>query len=307
MKVGIHLPQWGASATREGVLSVARAAEAAGVDSVWVADHVVFPADSTSTYPYRKAGVPFTPEDGFLEGLTMLAAVAGATDRVFLGTSVLVLPMREPLLTAKTIATMDVLSGGRVTVAVGAGWWREEFDALGAPFAGRGARFDDQLDILREAWSSGHVRGRGHYGFGEVACLPRPVQPGGPRIWIGGLGPASLRRVVRVGDGWHAVGSDLTALRDGRRELDRLAAAAGRDPASIAVSTSTGFGRGVEQALDRLLALAGAGVDQVVLNVGGPDATAADVCRTLDDFAIHIRPVLDNEARVTADSARRDR
>jgi probable F420-dependent oxidoreductase len=219
--------------------------------------------------------------------------VAGATERVALGTSVLVLPMREPLLTAKTLATLDVLSAGRLTIAVGSGWWREEFEALGQQFQGRGARFDDQLDILRAAWTTGTVTGRGSYDFAEVTCRPRPVQPGGPKIWIGGLGPTALQRTVRIGDGWHAVGSDIDSLRTARARLDRQAAAAGRDPRTIEISTSTGFGRSPEQALDRLLRLRAAGVDQVVLNIGGPNATAADICRGLDEFAAKVRPALE--------------
>ena len=123
MKIGLHVPQWGPDATRSGVLSVARAVEDAGLDSVWVADHVVYPLRSQSRYPYREEGTPFAPEEGFLDAITTLGALAGATKRVLLGTSVLVLPMREPLQVAKALATLDVLSDGRVIAGVGAGWW----------------------------------------------------------------------------------------------------------------------------------------------------------------------------------------
>jgi probable F420-dependent oxidoreductase len=283
------------------VLEVARAAEDAGLDSVWVADHIIYPRETTSQYPYRGDGLPFTPQDGFLEAFTTLAVIAGATQRIGLGTSVLVLPMREPLLAAKTIATLDVLSGGRVTLALGAGWWREEFDAVGAPFDGRGTRFDDQLRVLRTAWSDGWVADReGSFGFGEVAVLPRPVQPGGPPLLIGGMGPTALRRAVRYGDGWHAVGGDVETIRTGRRTIEELAERYGRDPATIATSTSTGFSRAPERTRERIVHLAAAGVGEIILNVSKPDATPDDVRAAIDSFASDVLPGLDGLIAVGA-------
>ncbi|NKQ56110.1 TIGR03619 family F420-dependent LLM class oxidoreductase [Amycolatopsis sp. K13G38] len=299
MKIGIHLPQWGPSASRVGVLDVARTAESAGFDSVWVADHIVYPSKSASTYPYRSAGLPFTAEDGFLEALTTLAVVAGATERIGLGTSVLVLPMREPLLAAKTIASLDVLSEGRVSIAVGAGWWREEFAAVGAPFAGRGERFDEQLRLLRRLWTTGAGSGEREYRFDEVTCRPLPVQSGGPRLWIGGTGPVSLRRAARLGDGWHAVGRDIDALVRGRQEVERLAREYGRDPNTLAMSTSTGLGRSPAHTHERLLALRQAGLDQVVVNAGGPDASASTICREIEVFASKVSPALAPEAAIS--------
>ena len=148
MRIGVHVPQWGQSATRSGVLDVALAAEASGLDSIWVADHLVFPVESKSRYPYRPDGVPFDLADGFLEALTELAVVAGATSRIGLGTSVLVMPMRDPLTTAKVATTIDVLSVGRLQLALGAGWWREEFDALGQACEGRGGRMWLAREVL---------------------------------------------------------------------------------------------------------------------------------------------------------------
>jgi probable F420-dependent oxidoreductase len=294
VKFGVHVPQWGRYANRSGVLEVARAAEDAGLDSVWVADHIVYPRTTDSRYPYRGDGLPFTPEDGFLEAFTTLAVIAGATERIALGTSVLVLPMREPLLAAKTIATLDVLSAGRVILALGAGWWREEFDAVGAPFDGRGSRFDEQLRIMRAAWSDGWVSGtEDAFDFAEVAVLPRPVQADGPPLLIGGMGPAALRRAVRYGDGWHAVGGDVEAIRTGRLRIAELAEQNGRDPATIATSTSTGFSRTPERTRQRIADLAAAGVDQIILNVAKTDATPDDVRAAIDTFATDVRPTLD--------------
>jgi probable F420-dependent oxidoreductase len=291
VRFGVHVPQWGADATRDGVLSVARCAEDAGLDSVWVADHVVHPHESVSTYPYRPDGVPFGPEEGFLEAFTLLSVIAGATSRVQLGTSVLVMPMREPLLTAKTVATLDVLSGGRTILAMGAGWWEEEFDALGVPFRRRGKRFDEQLHIMRALWSRGELSHDGDaFSFGALTCRPLPVQPGGPPILIGGMGPAAWRRTARLGDGWHAVGANSEALERGRAEIHRLAVEAGRDPSAIAISTSTGLVPDAERLIARMRRLAGGGVTHAVFNV--TDNTARGICSAIERFADEVLPTL---------------
>ena len=289
MKVGIHIPQWGPDATREGVLSVARAAEDAGLDSVWVADHVVFPLRSESTYPYGHDGAPFAPEDGFLEAFTTLAAIAGATKRVALATSVLVLPMREPLQVAKTVATLDVLSGGRVIVGIGAGWWEEEFRALGAQFERRGRRMDEQIGILRTLWRDGSMAHRGEfYEFKELVCEPRPLQIGGPPILIGGMGSAGRRRAGRLGDGWHALGSHEGTLAEGFADVQQIARAAGRGDCEVALSTSAGLPPDPERAVRRLTRLKRTGVGHVVLNV--PGNTAADICSAIKRLGAEVMP-----------------
>lgn len=268
MRFGVHLPQWGPDATRDGVLAVARAAEAAGLDSVWVADHVVHPHRTESVYPYRGDGVPFAPEEGFLDAFTTLALVAGATEKVRLGTSIFVLPMRGPLEVAGVVATLDVLSAGRVILGVGAGWWKEEFDALGASFAGRGKRMDEQIEIIRALWRDGTLEHHGdHYDFAELTCRPLPVQPGGPPIWIGGMGPTGWRRAARIGDDWHAVGSHPETLAAGYAEVREIAAADGRDPDEIGFSTSVGLPDDNEKAIDRFTRLGKAGVDHAVMNI----------------------------------------
>jgi probable F420-dependent oxidoreductase len=284
MKFGVHVPQWGSGATRDGVLAVARTIEQAGLDSVWVADHVVFPLESKAAYPYRADGVPFAPEDGFLEALVTLSVLAGATERIELGTSVLALPMRHPLIVAKQAATLDVLSGGRLILGLGAGWWEEEFRALGSAFAGRGRRFDEQIQIMRAAWAAGTLAWDGDfYSFDTVACLPRPAQPDGPRLWIGGRTKAAYRRAGQLGDGWHALGSNGEAIAVGKAEVARVARTAGRDPASISVSTSAGLPPEPERAVERMLKLSACGVTHVVLNVRAE--TAAELCSAIESFA----------------------
>lgn len=296
MRFGVHLPQWGRDATRAGVLAVAGCAEHLGFDAVWVADHIVHPTESSSRYPYRPEGVPFSAADGFLEALTTLAVVAGATERIGLGTSVLVLPMRQTLLTAKVVATLDVLSRGRVTLALGAGWWAEEFAALGATFEDRGKRFDEQLSVLRALWRHGTVEHHGHHvDFEEIACLPRPTQEGGPRLLVGGRGKAAWRRAATLADGWHAVGADVGHLEEGRREIGRLSVAAGRDPEAVVLSTSIGVGASEERALERLRRISAAGVANVVVNFGAVARDADALCAAMERFAAGVLPRLGGE------------
>jgi probable F420-dependent oxidoreductase len=289
MKVGVHVPQWGPDAGREGVLSVARVAEEAGLDSVWVADHVVYPLGSQTKYPYGSGETPFAPDEGFLDAFVTLAAIAGATERITLGTSVLVMPMREPLQMAKAIATLDVLSEGRVALGVGSGWWLEEFNALGAPFTARGRRMDEQLDIMRALWRDGRLSHSGEfYDFAELVCEPRPVQAAGPPVLIGGMGPAGRRRAGRSGDGWHALGSHDESLISGFADVKRAARDAGRREDELMLSTSAGLPADTERAVARLTRLKRAGVDQVVLNV--PDNTAAGIRAGIERLGDSILP-----------------
>jgi probable F420-dependent oxidoreductase len=298
VKVGFHVPQWGPMASRRGVLDVARCVEAAGLDSVWVSDHVVCPVETATPYPFA-ARTPFTPEDGYLEGLTMLAAIAAATERVELGTSVLVAPQREPLLLAKTAATIDVLSGGRLVLALGSGWWREEFEALGVPFGSRGRRTDETIQVLRLLWRDGVGSFDGEtIRFPEVVCLPRPVRGGGPPILVGGLTEGALRRAARLGDGWHAVGSRSERLARSRTRLGELAAAEGRDPKTLRFSTSAGLPADPNLAIERLVPLAALGLDHLVLGTVAQSAT--DLCRRIESFAEDVLPALREAAGAAA-------
>ena len=290
MKVGVHLPQWGTGATRAGVLEVASAAEEAGFDSVWVADHIVYVSQSAEPYPYRIDGTPFTAEDGFLEPLTTLALVAGATERIRLGTSVLVAPMRETLLLAKTLATLDALSNGRVTIAVGSGWWKEEFASVGASFENRHTHLEEQLEVFRTLWTSGISAYHGQtLSFGELACLPLPAQHGGPRLLVGGTSLAARRRAARFGDGWHAVGHNRAALRSGWTEVMSLASDSGRDPETLTLTTSCGAGSNTDATLDRLRTLADCGVYEVVLNL----PPSVDLLRALDEIGSKVLPAFE--------------
>jgi probable F420-dependent oxidoreductase len=243
MRYGFYLPTRGGCATPEALETIVQRGEALGFHSVMIADHVVFPAAIASKYPYTVSG-EFPGGGDALEQLTLVAFVAGRTHRLRLVTSVMILPYRNPVLTAKMLATIDVLSNGRLTVGVGVGWLREEFAALAAPdFERRGAASDEYLRIFKTLWTESPASFAGEfYRFTDLRCLPRPVQKPHPPIWIGGHSAPALRRVARHGDGWHPVGANAAVplrpaeLRDSLEQLFRLTEAEGRDPAALTIS-----------------------------------------------------------------------
>jgi probable F420-dependent oxidoreductase len=202
--------------------------------------------------------------------------------------------MREPLGVAKMIATLDVLSGGRVIVGAGAGWWCEEFRALGAQFERRGRRLDEQIGILRALWRDGVSSHTGEfYEFDDLVCEPRPLQQNGPPILIGGMGPTARRRAARLGDGWHALGSHGPTLTDGIEEVRQIARQAGRNDNALTLSASVGLPADLERAVQRLRRLQQSGVAHVVLNV--PGSSALDICQAIERLAVMILPELGSE------------
>jgi probable F420-dependent oxidoreductase len=287
MRYGFYLPTRGDSATPEALEALLVRAEALGFHSVVIGDHVVFPVRIASKYPYTVSGA-FPGAGDALEQLTLASFVAAHTERLRLVTSVMILPHRHPVLAAKMLATIDVLSGGRLTVGVGVGWLREEFEALGAPaFERRGAASDEILTIFKTLWSGSPAGFAGEFfRFPPVRCLPAPVQKPHPPIWIGGHSHAALRRVARHGDGWHPVGANPASmlapaeLRDLIAELARLTEEAGRDPATITIAykaplydtgLSDGQGRrpfsgSVTQVLDDIATYAAVGVHELIFD-----------------------------------------
>jgi probable F420-dependent oxidoreductase len=243
MKYGAFLPHIGPLAHGDvltNIRTTAQTAEALGFDSIWVGDHIVTPTNITSKYPYTASGsFPLNPQAPILEPLTVLSFAAACTTKIRLGTAVLVLPHRHAVVTAKTVATLDVLSGGRVILGVGVGWMEEEFNALNAPFSERGALSDETVAAMKELWTSENPRFAGRYfNFADLRCEPRPVQKPHPPIWIGGhLGPA-LRRVVEYGDGWAAVVFSPQEFAERLDKLKEKAAKAGRDMSTITLCVS---------------------------------------------------------------------
>ena len=209
MEFGISLPGRGPLAKPDQVLTMAARADALGYASIFVTDHVVLPASmARSVYPYSTTRqLPGGAAQDYLEPLALLGTLARATRRARLGTSVLVVPYRHPLVTAKMLATLDRLSGGRIILGAGVGWLREEFEALGAPpFEERGSVTDEYLAFMRQTWTTDPVTFRGRYvSVSAVHALPKPVQPNGIPVWIGGHTDAAVRRAARLGDGWHPI------------------------------------------------------------------------------------------------------
>jgi probable F420-dependent oxidoreductase len=211
---------FGPIATRGNVLRFSRRMEELGYESLWASDHVVIPYTIESRYPYSETGAfPLPPDASFLEPLTTLSLVAAVTTRVNLGTTILVLPHRHPVLAAKMLATLDHLADGRVILGAGVGWMREEIELLGAPFDARGAWSDEAIRVMRECWREGRTRHHGRFfSFDDVGVYPKPPRGHIP-IWIGGHTPRALRRVAELGDGWHAAFPSVDGLERGIGEL----------------------------------------------------------------------------------------
>jgi probable F420-dependent oxidoreductase len=234
MRYGFYLPTRGPTATRDGILALAREGERLGLHSAMIADHIVFPVESRSPYPYTVDGKHPSVGDA-LETFSILGVVAGATERLRLVTSVLVLPYRNPVLTAKMVASLDVLSGGRLILGVGAGWLQEEFAALGVPFAERGARMDEYIAAMRELWSADKPTFKGRFVTFEGAyCRPQPVNKSVPII-VGGHSEAAARRAGRLGDGFFpARGAPAQLIAIARKSAEE----AGRDPDKLEITAS---------------------------------------------------------------------
>ena len=224
MNVGVWIPNCRHLATPEIIRSTAVRAEHLGYDSIWVSDHVVVPHANVVNF----GETVFDP-------LVTLAVVAGATSRVRLGTTVLIVPYRNPVVTAKMVSSLDALSGGRCILGIGAGWVAAESVALGVPFAERGAMTDEYLETMRELWTSREPSFTGKYTqFSGLVFEPKPLQKPYPPIWVGGHSRAALRRTVQLGAAWHPINRSPEELRAGRAELTRLSKVRGRtEPPTI--------------------------------------------------------------------------
>ena len=241
-------------------VELVRDAEAAGIESVWTVEHVVVPAGYTSQYPYNASGRMAGGEDAPIPDPLVWLTWAGAhTTTLRLATGILILPQRNPVVTAKTVATLDALTGGRVILGVGIGWLREEFDAIGVPFAGRGRRTEEWIAAMRVLWGEDHPTFRGEeISFSDARSWPKPVRRSVP-IVVGGHTEASARRAGRIGDGYfpgRATVDELTTLIGVMRAA---ATEAGRDPASIEV---TAGGRPDAETVERYREL---GIDRLAI------------------------------------------
>ena len=246
MHFGFSLPGRGPLASPDPILKLATAAESLRYSSLFVTDHVVLPASmARSTYPYSASGqLPGGAAQDYLEPLVMLGWLARVTKKIRLGTSVLVVPYRNPVVVAKMLATVDRLSNGRVILGAGVGWLREEFEALAAPpFEQRGDVTDEYLKLMRAAWTTDPLSFEGrHYTIRAAHALPKPVQRGGIPIWIGGHTDAAIKRAGTLGDAWHPIALRPPGLlfpdeyRMRVKQLHGWAQRAGRNPKSITLS-----------------------------------------------------------------------
>jgi probable F420-dependent oxidoreductase len=313
MRYGFYLPTRGPAATRDGVLTLAREGERLGLHSAMIADHIVFPTESDSIYPYtvdRKH-----PGGGdALETFSILGVVAGAIERLRLVTSVLVLPYRNPVLTAKMVASLDVLSGGRVTLGVGVGWLKEEFEALDSPdFARRGAVTDEWIGIFKQLWTQSPASFKGEfYEYQNIRAEPFPLQKPHPPIWVGGHSRAALRRTARHGDGWHPVGAIAASplppeeMRAHLDSLKQMTAAEGRDFSALTISYKAplydtslpdragarrSFSGTPDQIADDIRSFAAIGVHELIFDFRGE--TLAASIESLQRFAAEVMPRVD--------------
>jgi probable F420-dependent oxidoreductase len=274
LEFGIHLPHVGPFATPEAISGVARKAEELGYHSLWVSDHIITPRKIDSPYPGGRYRVQ--PEWPFLEPVSTLLFAAAVTKRVRLGTSVLVITQRQPVILAKQLATLDFLSNGRLILGAGAGWMKEEFQALNVPIANHGPRMAEYLEVIRRCWTEDDPTFVGrYYKLGDVGFYPKPVQKPHPPIWVGGFADGALRRVARYGDAWHAGGTP-EMLSQGYAKVKQYAKEYGRDPDSIALTLrGDGIGRGEPaQTIEELRPYKDAGVSMVMLTFIGPNADA---------------------------------
>ena len=222
-------------------LEICRRAEAAGFESLWGGEHVILPSTIESSYPYTKDGkIPAQPDTPIPDPLIWLAFAAAAAPTMRLGTCILIVPQRNPLILAKELATLDQLSGGRVELGLGVGWLEEEFDALGVPWERRGARNDEYIEAMRTLWSGPEVEFHGEFvDFPKVTCSPRPVQASIP-ILVGGDSDVAIRRAARLADGYFPGEGDADRLAALITRVRHAADAAGRDPDSIEINAMFG-------------------------------------------------------------------
>jgi len=301
MQIGFNLPNSGPLSPVGTMTEIASAGEAMGFDYLTLTDHVVLPNLKVPGYPYSESG-EFYEADPIErhEQLIAMAFIAARTSRIRLVAAVMVVPHRPAVLAAKMLATLDVLSGGRLVVGIGAGWLKAEFDAVvHTPFAERGAVTDEYIDAFRVLWTEAQPSFAGKYtSFAGIVLEPKPVQRPHPPIWVGGESGPSVRRAARVGDLWYPIGSNnqhlldtLPRLEAGIARLRKATAAAGRDPAAVQVGyrvkrygsavpplASDGgrrlFSGSEGDILGDLRALQGLGVSAIDIDFGRPTAAA---------------------------------
>ena len=318
MKFGVSMPIRGPLANAANIRTLAERAEALGYEYLTVSDHIVVPTEIDSSYPYSETGDFPWSEGGdveCMEQFTLLSWLAGITSKIRLLTSVTVVPHRSPLFMAKSLATLDQLTAGRITFGCGAGWLREEFEALGLPpFEDRGQVTNEYIAAIKTVWTEPRPVYDGDFvKFDKIGMDPKPVQDPHPPIWIGGESLPAMRRTVALGDVWYPFGSNpkfrmdtLETYKTRVARLHGLAAEAGRDPASIGLAYNCAFhsadeqthldgGRlictgSAQQRAEDINGFAQAGTTSMIMNLVANDLN--EMLDRMEEFATGVAPLV---------------
>ncbi len=285
MKFGLHYSLGvGTNPTIDDYIRVAQQAEALGYRTVWVGDHIVIPEQIVAPYPYTKDGsVGFARNAPWPDPFVLLAAVGVATKTILLGTSVIIVPYRNPLHVAKAVATVDLASHGRYQFGVGIGWLKEEFDALGEQFSERAARTREYLQVMKAMWAGETASFQGKYfSFPTLHTNPIPVQRPHPPIIFGGESMPALKRIADLGNGWQPGPIPVDTFRTKRDQLQTLMAERGRKMSELSISMIGGT-RDLQQDRGKIAALEELGVSEILLFMMGP--TVNDTLKEMEEAA----------------------
>jgi probable F420-dependent oxidoreductase len=295
MDIGCHLPNQGPLATGEALTTFAREADRRRVASLWVSDHVIFPRTATGSYPGGR--FPHPPDKPYLEPVVTLAAAAVCTTHARLGASVFILGHRHPVVMAKMLTSIDALSAGRLIVGVGVGWWKEELEILGAPYHQRGRQADEALKVFNALWSEDNPSFSGEFfRFRDLGFAPKPVQKPRPPIWVGGDSPGAFRRVVTLGDGWHATSKTPAQFAESLKHLRSAADQVRRAFDTIELSLRYTLRdelitQGAQAVVDELAAYKRLGLRHILLEFRRDDL--ARMLEILEFVTSQVRPAVD--------------
>ncbi|MCH9671671.1 MAG: LLM class F420-dependent oxidoreductase [Gammaproteobacteria bacterium] len=290
MKIGIVPINLGEFSHPETLVPFVQEAEALGFESMWTFEHVIIPSQYESVYPYSPSGkLAFTADSEFIDPLVALTYIAAATEKLRLGTGINILPQVNPLYFAKQTACIDHLSNGRLMLGLGVGWLREEFDAIGVPFERRGKRADEYLEALKVAWTGEEVNFKGEFvDWHDFRILPPAKQKPGIPVFIGGVTPRAVKRVVEHGDGWYVIHNGPDQLNAHFKLLDAELAAQGRDKGTLEITSYWNFHK---EGLDMLSHYEDLGVDRLLINVHA--LRQGDAVTALKWFADTVFPKLE--------------
>ncbi len=301
----MHLPHLGRDVGRDSLIEFAQTAEKIGIHSAWASDHVCWPTQFESKYPYSRDGSFPAPSGlGWLDPIGTLLFVAGCTEQIRLGFTVLILPYRQPVATAKQLATIDVVSEGRLILGVGVGWMREEAQVLGMPWDNRGRRSDEQLEIFEALFQEETPSYDGtYYSFPQVRFEPKPIQQPLP-VWVGGNSPAAFRRTARFGHAFHAAFEPLDVVEKEWEQVREACEAIARDPDELdlslrmfldpseAMEPAKSIGGSVDQMVDTIGLCQEIGITHILLDPvarGGIDGRLDALTDFMSDVASQIK------------------